>query len=546
MNQLLFLPRDREAVLPPRADRFDLFFALAIGVGATLFHCLYFNHGVRNWIDLGVAAVDAERILDGQMFGRDFMAPYGPGRYYLTAAWFGLFGASLFTLNCLFLCLMTVVDMITFLAARRFVSRPLAVGAAILAASAHGPLHKVYIGLFSILFLWTALRAMERISFASGALMGATAAAGAFFRYDVGAMAFCCAGFLLIMAAFLRPGPDRGGSRGDVKRLAAGFAVGGGVPIVLAAGFFTIHADPIQLVEQIACRIGAFDSIHVDEPGLFALFSSGGDGALLRAVLTLLFVVAPFAATILGGIDLLSGSRSAARLVVPMAGLLGVLLLNQWRLIPRFNRLLQAGPVLYVLIVLLLAALPRLFSDGRRKWGERAAGAACAVLIVLMGWYLFCHTGGGSQASFAVLRSDERLLDLDKAGCYVPVNRCREIDAAVREVQARTEPGEPVLTGPGCPVVSFLADRPNAAPFSDPFLYYLNEEAEERLLRQVGESGGDLYVDWRIRRDVPLSIFGLSLANAAPGFLSYLAETYRPVWQKPRGHFTIWERRLTP
>ena len=39
-----------------RRDRLDLVIAFAIAAAATLFHLLYFNHGVRNWVDLGVAA----------------------------------------------------------------------------------------------------------------------------------------------------------------------------------------------------------------------------------------------------------------------------------------------------------------------------------------------------------------------------------------------------------------------------------------------------------------------------------------------------------
>ncbi len=546
MDAPLRLDADRAAGQGAAPDRLDVLITLLIGVGATLFHCLYFNHGVRNWIDLGVAVVDAERILDGQVFGRDFTAPYGPGRYYLAASWFRLFGASLFTLNCLFLCLMTVVDMLTYLVARRFMLRPLAAGAAILAIVGHGPIHKVYIGLFSILFLWTALRAVERKTVRSGLAMGLAAAAACLFRYDVGAMAICCSGVLIVFIAFLPPIADRKKGLGRIKPLASGFILGCGVPLLLLAGMLAIWADPHWLVEQISCRIRAFDSIHVDEPGIFELLAAPEAGARFRAILTLLLVATPFAATLLGVVDLRAGRGSAAWIAIPMMGLLGVLLLNQWRLIPRFNRLLQAGPVLYVQVVLLIAVLARFFRGRRYLAGELAACGACGVLIAVISLYLFLYTGTGSQDSFAVLRQDECYLDLEKAKCHVPRNRCLDIAAAVREVEARTAPGEPIATGPGCPVVSFLADRPNAAPFTDPFLYFLNREAEKRVVREVRESRAALYVDWRIRREAPLSIFGLSLANAAPEFHFYLNETYRPVWQKPRGRFTIWQRRLTP
>ena len=64
-----------------------------------LFHLIYFRHGVQNLVDLGVACVDAERILDGQVPGRDFLEPYGPARFYITALAFWIGGRSLLTFS---------------------------------------------------------------------------------------------------------------------------------------------------------------------------------------------------------------------------------------------------------------------------------------------------------------------------------------------------------------------------------------------------------------------------------------------------------------
>ena len=118
---------------------------VVVGLGAFLFHGIYYNVGIKNLIDLGVMAVDSERILDGQVFGRDFIAPYGPGRYYVIAAIFKIFGSSMTVLCGIFLVLRVIVDVGTFLLARRLLPWIPALGVLFSVALAHGPTHKGFL-----------------------------------------------------------------------------------------------------------------------------------------------------------------------------------------------------------------------------------------------------------------------------------------------------------------------------------------------------------------------------------------------------------------
>jgi len=550
MNRATSIPATPGSSSRP-LDRRDILVAAAVAVAATLFHLLYFNHGVRNWVDLGVAAADAERILGGDVFGRDFMAPYGPGRYYLTALWFSLFGTSLFALNCLFLCLMTVVDVLTYLLARRFVARPYALAAALLAAAAHGPIHKVYIGLFSVLFLWAACRAIERRTFGAGAVMGLAAALAVLFRYDVGAIAVCCGFALVVLSA---PRVTGGEGFGALKPAAAGFA-GGGLALAVPVGAaFFVWADPGWIIGHILQRIEAFDYVRVDEPGLVELVSSGRAGNILEAALPVLFLATPFVVTAIGAYDALVRRRGAPAILLLVLGLMGVFLLNQWRLIPRFLRLMQAGPVLYVGMVLIADRL-RGLSARRPRLGAAAASCAVAALLCAMAVFVWTRTGTASQDSVAVLRHEESYMELERARCWVAKKRGEKMDTVVGVVKRFTVDGEPILAGPACPILYFFSERPNPTPYSDPYLYFLNPDAQQRVIDAVEAAGVNVYVEWTFQArvdagprgaggrgavDQPRPIVGLSLDNAAPILHDYVTRTF--VMREHVGPFTVMRR----
>ena len=530
---------------PDPWGRRDLLIATLITLAATLFHLLYFNHGVRNWIDLGVAAVDGERILRGEHFGRDFMAPYGPGRYYLTALWFRFFGTSLFVLNTLYLSLMAVVAAGTYRVARYFVAPPAAVLAALLAAVAHGPIHKVYLGLFSVLFCLAALRVLERGSFRRALIMGAAGAVTGLFRHDLGALALICAGLVTIGSAACSPeGASPRHRWKHLVRLAAGCAAGGLVVLVLPVGLLMVYGDPLWVFDQVWHRICAFGSVSVNEPGLADLLAGGGRGGWLEGVLTLIFLATPFLILMLAGIDALAARTRARALELLLLAVMGLFLLNQWRLIPRFIRLMQVSPLLYVGMVVLSDRLGSFLAG--RAIGFRSSHfvrrAGVPGVIVTLGLSaalvidLWQFTGHQSQDSFAVLRFEEKYMEIERARCFVKKARCEEMEKVVAVVRRYSREGEPILTGPACPIVSFLAERPNAIPFTDAYLYFLNPDAEFKIIARLEEPGSavSLFVDW------PRPIGGLTLPGAAPRLHAYLRAHFRELERV--GRFVIWRR----
>jgi hypothetical protein len=552
---------DQPDRLSSRPDRRDLLIALAVTAAGVAFHLFYIHHGVRNWIDLGVAASDAVRILDGDHFGRDFVAPYGPGRYYLTALWFLLFGTSLFTMNLLYLCLMAITNLITYLLARRFLPRSLALAVAFLVVAAHGPVHKIFISLFSVLFFWAAFRALERRTLFAGFLMGLTGAVSGFFRYDVGALALL-GGILVTVAVVLsglsrtpragRPVPRPCGEASQTPppsdrlrgalRLTAGFLAGGGIVVLPAGMALLLFCDAAWVFDHILHRIEIFDFVRYDDPTLDLLLTSGEDGALLEGVLTLLLLAGPFAALAFGVYDVFVKKKGVPGVQLLLLGLAGIFLLNQWRLIPRFIRLMQAGPFLFTGLAVLAFRVRGLCEIPAVRRRALLCRAACTApflavffFLVAMGWYLWEYTGYQSQDSVAVLRSNESFMGLERGQCWVRRKRCSEMESVIGLVQKLTEKGEPILAGPACPIVYFLADRPNPTPCSDSYLYFRNESAETEMIEAVERREVRLFVDW------PRPIGGLSIEDAAPRLYAYIKRNF--VVREQVGRFVVMMRR---
>jgi hypothetical protein len=153
----------------------------------------------------------------------------------------------------------------------------------------------------------------------------------------------------------------------------------------------------------------------------------------------------------------------------------------------------------------------------RAAWAFRAA---VTVLLCALLAFVWTSTGDRSQDSVAVLRFEERYLDLDRARVWVKRKRSEDTEKMVSVVQRYTEEDEPIFAGPGCPIAYFLAERPNPTPYTDPFLYFYTAAAESRVIESLDKCGVRLFVDQ------PKSFGGPSLPVAAPRLWEYLDRNF--------------------
>jgi hypothetical protein len=507
---------------------------ITAGVAAVslLFHLIYFRHGVQNLVDLGVACVDAERILDGQVPGRDFLEPYGPARFYITALAFWIGGRSLLTFSVVCLIFLTLKDAIVYRASRVLLSRPFALFVAALSIMVHGPLHKVFLTFAAMLVLWPALALAVRPRSSTAFALGLCVAAAGCFRYDAGAAGLIASIMLIALLPRAGPASDPGRTRAAGCFLAGLAALGG------PAAFLYLHGvDLAVFFGHHLKRLHSLEQANAGAPGPLDLpASSLPEERLLGFLLLALALVA--AAVAVQAFRLLrregAHRRTALALLVLLA--MSLLLYNQVRLGVKFSRLGQIAPPYFMAFAFLLQTAWRRkeAAPGRRalRW---LCPSAAAGLFLFLAAYLWSFEGMHSQDAFSALRLNEYFVEHPRARCYFKRKKGMEIEEVVRYLERVTAEGEPVFTGPSCPLFHFLARRPNPTPFTDFTFYYFDEENQREMVKILDRAGVRYAVNW------PRELTGFLFVESAPVLTDYLSAHFAT--ERRIGRFMILKRR---
>ncbi len=159
---------------------------------------LYWNHGLND--DEGYLLGGVTRILDGQVPYRDFHHTYAPGRFYLIAGLFRLFGENLLVVRLLWVVMRIGVVLLGYGAARTILSRPSSIALALILLVAPGPWHKSFFHLF-LLANMLALARLRPGREDKYALMTAGMVAGVtmLFRQDLGLFALASYGMIAVL-----------------------------------------------------------------------------------------------------------------------------------------------------------------------------------------------------------------------------------------------------------------------------------------------------------------------------------------------------------
>jgi hypothetical protein len=508
--------------------------------------------------DEGYLLEGVTRVLDGQVIYRDFHHTYAPGRFYLFAALFKVFGEDLVVVRATWVALRALIVVLAWLLARRLVAGPLAWAPPLALLAVPGPWHKSFFHLFLVATTLAGVSLFERggrgRSFAAGVVLGLAL----LFRQDVGIAASCAFG-LVLAAEGLRA--RRGGAAApgvSVPLLAAGLAA----LLAPAIAYFTAERALGPLISKVLLA-GLRDNRanELPFPSLLPIVPPGApDSASVAALLSLkaLYYVPP--ATFAGyGVFLLLRSIRRRALPLPREALL--LLLGGSALLQVAARsdiphLLQAIGMVYFVWAIALAGLAR-------RAPARASSAVAAALALAIPAAL--------SASLALVSSVAegrgRAGYLQEAGVIVPHDNATgsrllvregprewvhlphaqvlvtpEEAAGLREIgqflDERTKPGDYILSIPGFQLVYFLFDRKNPTAFPHVRRAFDTPEEEASYIADIDRRGTRyiLFSDWTLDVRHPERRFSV-YANTT---MDWITEHYQPV--KRIGGFLVLER----
>ncbi|MBU0756223.1 MAG: hypothetical protein KJ645_13865 [Planctomycetes bacterium] len=513
----------------------DGIIALAVMLTGAVFHAFYFNHGIHNLMDLGVQAVDSARILDGQIYGLDFQAPYGPARYYLIAGTFLLFGKSLFVINGLFVGIMMLNNLLIYLNARFLMTRPYALFASFLGIIAHGSIHKSFFMLSGLLVLFFLFRFLTLCNGKSAFCLGLALGGVMLFRWDVGVVGICAVIVISAVKVLLKIGPLPLPTRHVFFSITAGCSVVL-VPVILLLFLFS---DPLRIAHHVMARVSGVGHVSTDFESWPDLFASPEPRARLFTLIAGFLIVSMLTCLVLVVFRLLKNRRPHTLHLAALT-LVGLPMLNQVHIQIRFNRLLHAAPLLFISLSYVLSEINRCVAviKGRRlKNNIRSASFVLgAVFLACLSTYLYQYSGLASQDSVASLRYEERYVSHPRAQCFMRKGLAKDLEEVLSILEQRIEPEDTIFADPSCALFYFLLDRPNPTPYTDWLFYYFNPEAEKRMIADLERSKVKICVFWPDR-----PVAKEPFETACPELKRYLDECFDPFWKGRR--FVLLERK---
>ncbi len=461
--------------------------------------------------DLGELLYFTDAFTDLLAPGADYQVnAYGPGRYLLLSGLFAVFSRSFDVIWGLFLLLRLGITALMWQVGRRYLPTRWAILPVACLWIAPGPLHKGFFLLGSLALLLMFLRYLERPDGWRALAYGLVLAAVAFFRLDLGAF-----GVLLFALGALGRGrlSDLGvaGAPTAVGLLSWGAALA-------KQGFL----GPVVL--QLSSDIFVNQRISTPSfPGPSSLVAGSGDAwflwlpLLVYGGLALLLVRAE---ALLG-----RGSTSEERRRLGALLVFGLLTLNQVRMKPEFGHLLQAGPLLWLAVAVLLAWLARRSWPG---WGAVALGLGLLLPTLLVLHTVHAHRGDLYTGSFTI--PEQRRTPLDTQLGRVWLNEGEHAELAPTLTWLRQQPPGPLWVPTNQPLLYGLTGRDDATGFVG-VLYYAGDRADQNQLIQRLET-----------RRPPVAIFVNDTVEgperligvAAPRVHSYLLTHYDEVGRAGR------------
>jgi len=462
VGRVLLLKKDRET-----------FVTLGIFLLALIYYLYYFNYGFAQ-VDESRLANGAQEVVGGGLPILDFTTNYPPGRYYLLALLFRLFGPSIAIERLMWVPFLAVVPVITYRCARRLMPPSFALLPTMMAFLVPGAWHKTFFTLFGVLNLWVMYRYFEERSRARLFLCGLTVGLSTAFRHDMAA--FAVLSFLITLLA------------GRTRFFTSEAEVSTFQEMLLGVSTYALAA----LIAFLPFALPYFPSSSVGEL-FYGLLRRAGRTFSKRGALqfpnpllildptvgmperfNILVIYAPPLAAFLALLLLIwrlgrrSEERSPRNLFVFSTLLLVLFNYNQVVIGTSALRVLQGGALTYLVMGYLIfesyTAFANLLSLEVKSPGFKPLllGGAILLLLLFPTYFVYPHLRSPSPyvGGIGLRRGQHVLLEGQRGGIYVRPEEGVPINALVQFVQLDISPEESVwVTFPFDDAVYFLSGR---------------------------------------------------------------------------------------
>lgn len=150
-----------------------------------IYYLSYYTYRFPIRTDEGHLVSSTLRVLNGQIPVKDFKQAYAPGRYWLLALLFNFFEPSLAVERLMFICVMTMINVLMYFAAKRSVSMWFIAIPLLMVSLIPGVWNKAFINFLLLLNILMIYRYLDRFDRRSLLLCGIVVGLSVYIRQDI-------------------------------------------------------------------------------------------------------------------------------------------------------------------------------------------------------------------------------------------------------------------------------------------------------------------------------------------------------------------------
>lgn len=488
-----------------------------IGIG---YYRSFYNYGI-DLFDEGILVNGAIRILRGEIIYRDFFG-YEPGRYYLFALLFKLFGIDLQMIRLAMVFLTSLAPVLVYLISRRIMPRNFALLAALLMLIAPGVYYFRLFILFILLNLLMISKYLDkgaRFWLLGSALVPAICIG---FYQDITSFAILATFPLIVVHNLYSFSPEEEYINEkrkvfqSITREMLCYAtlltlVGSAIYI-----FFFLPAFRKDFISAYFYPRSFLYHLNLPLPRLFSLFTSGewritGIRVLFENSLFYLPIGIYFAISLLLINRFISKKLGHIDLYLLLFFILGVLTFSRTSVRADFDHLFLSLPLAYILGCYLLFLLYHKARVLIRRPRPRILSLLMGILlpplilIIPLAFIIdvtLCH--GFYVGSIGILRGEHTLLELERAKLYVSADKAEVIRQVVSYIKEHTCPEDSIFALPINPMWYFLCERDNPTSYECvlpemlPARRKAGDDVQRQIIRDIHDAQTKyiIYHDW--------------------------------------------------
>jgi len=179
------------------------FLIITLIVSSTIFYNLLYFKYIRIDPDEGLIIADAEKILD-QPFPYLKFNIHMPGKYYLLALFYLLFGRSIAVARIMFIFIHCLNNVLAFLLARKILPYPFSLLPSLLLLLVPGYWHKSFVAMLLLLNLYSIFNLQKSFSKKAIILSSLVIGVSFYFRVDMAGYGMIATGTVILISSYLR------------------------------------------------------------------------------------------------------------------------------------------------------------------------------------------------------------------------------------------------------------------------------------------------------------------------------------------------------